>query len=85
MIDKVYSGQSGEETLKAKFGRFLNVRAFVGLYHSPTVWICSPTWKFFNLILFGFLWRLHHVGIDSVSKPFPLHGGQTVKLKVTSF
>ena len=59
MIGKGYSVQSGEEIHKVKFGRFLNARAFVGLYHSPTRWIHSPTWKFLNLVLFGFLWRLH--------------------------
>lgn len=52
MIGKGYSGQSGEEIHKVKFGRYLNAGALVGLYHSPTRWICSPTWKFLNLVLF---------------------------------
>ena len=32
-------------------------------HHCPSTYVCSPTWKLPNPVLWGFLCRLHQVGI----------------------
>lgn len=38
-----------------------------------------------NFILLGFLWRFHHIGMNSIPSPSPFSAEQRVRLKISNF
>lgn len=53
-----------EEMHKARYvGRSAELPCPLQMYHFPQISKCSPTQKFSKLCPFGFLWRLHYIGM----------------------
>lgn len=82
--------QTDEEILKAKSGRVpstspgASVPMEMGRAPFPTCKYPQPR-SSANLILLGFLWRFHPIGMNSIPSPSPLSAEGRVRLIISNF